>query len=130
MFLGATSDEKFDECAMNNITHRAGAHAHVGSHEHLPLALRREALLAECALQRLSLAAETRNLLMPFTRDRLRVSIGSRLKIPLMIAGAVLGVAMTRPRRAMPALLRAASLLKNARVFLPVVRRIAARIRK
>ena len=102
---------------MNSLTHRG-------------FALRREALLAECALQRLSLAAEARNLSMPLTRERLRVSIGPRLKIPLMIAGVVLGVAMTRPRRAMPMLLRAASLLKSARVVLPVLRWIAARIRK
>lgn len=110
---------------MNSITHRGGGH----TLPHIPLALRREALLTECALQRLSLAAEARNLLMPLTRDRLRVSIGPRLKIALMIAGVVLGVAMTRPRRAMATLLRAAALLKSVRVVLPVVRRITARIR-
>lgn len=109
---------------MNSITRQGGGHAHI------PLALRREALLTECALQRLSLAAEAGNLLLPFTRDNLRVTLGPRLKIPLMIAGAVLGVAITRPRRTMPMLLRAASLLKSARAVLPVVRRIAARVKK
>ena len=113
---------------MNSIARQGGAHAHVRTH--VPLALRREALLAECALQRLSLAAEARNLLMPFTRDKLRVTLGPRLKIALMIAGAVLGVAITRPRRTMPMLLRAVALLKSARAVLPVVRHIAASVKK
>ena len=95
-----------------------------------PRALRRTALIAECALQRLSLAAEAKNLLMPLAPASLRARLGPRLKIPLMIAGGALGLAATRPKRVLPLLLSAASALKSVSAAWPLARRLAARLKK
>jgi len=95
-----------------------------------PRALRREALITECALQRLSLAAEAKNLLAPLAPRNLRAQLGPRLKIPLMIAGGALGLAVTRPKRAMPLLLSAASAWKSVNTVLPLARRLAGRFKK
>lgn len=97
---------------------------------HGTLALRRAALLTECELQRLSLAAEAKDLLMPLDPDNLRNTLGTRLKIPLMVAGGALGLLISRPRRIMPKLLAAASLWKSAGAVLPLVRRVAALARR
>ncbi|MGK5080671.1 hypothetical protein [Janthinobacterium sp. HLX7-2] len=102
------------------------------SHVHTAasLAQRRDALLAECALQRLALRVQTRQLLEPLTGGNLRHTLATRLKIPLMLGGAALGLLLVRPRRLVPLLLAGVSLLKHANVALPLMRTLWQRFDK
>lgn len=59
---------------------------------------RREALIAECALQRQYLGGATRSLLLG--RQRWRAALLTRLKIPLLVAGAIGGLVAARRRPA------------------------------
>ncbi|HEV7815318.1 MAG TPA: hypothetical protein VGP06_09510 [Janthinobacterium sp.] len=93
-----------------------------------PLAARREALLKECALQRLALSAEAKNLLMPLAPANLRHAFGARLKVPLMLAGAGLGLMLARPKRVVALLPAAQSVWRNVSKVLPLVSGVAARI--
>lgn len=99
-------------------------------HTSASLAQRRDALLAECALQRLALGVETRQLLEPLTGGRLRHTLATRFKIPLMLGGAALGLLLVRPRRFVPLLLAGASLLKHANAALPLIRTVLQRFGK
>jgi hypothetical protein len=77
---------------------------------------RRAALIARCAQQRVDAAAEVRALVAP-------VSSGLGLKVPLAIAGIVLGVIATRSGRAMPLLTAGLGIWKLAKNLLPMLRR-------
>jgi hypothetical protein len=102
------------------------------SHVHTAasLAQRRDALLAECALQRLALGVQTRQLLEPLTGGNLRHTLATRFKIPLMVGGGVLGLLLVRPRRFVPLLLAGASLLRHANAALPLIRTVLRRFGK
>jgi hypothetical protein len=102
------------------------------SHVHTAtsLAQRRDALLAECALQRLALGVQTRQLLEPLTGGNLRHTLATRFKIPLMIGGAVLGLVLVRPRRFLPLLRAGSALLKHATAAMPVALALAQRFSK
>ncbi|PKV47339.1 hypothetical protein CLU92_4786 [Janthinobacterium sp. 61] len=102
------------------------------SHVHTAasLAQRRDALLAECTLQRLALGVQTRQLLEPLTGGNLRHTLATRFKIPLMLGGAALGLLLVRPRRFVPVLLAGASLLKHANAALPLIRTLLHRVGK
>ena len=78
-------------------------------------------------MQRRALAAEAASLLLPFGHGagRLRAALGARLKIPLMLGGAALGLLVVRPTRILPMLMAGAALWKSASGALPLVRRIA-----
>ncbi|MEC5160931.1 MULTISPECIES: YqjK family protein [unclassified Janthinobacterium] len=91
------------------------------------LLARRDALIGKCDRQRQALAVEARNLLAPLDRDHLRATLGARLKIPLILGGAALGLLATRPKRILPMLMTGAALWKSARGALPLVQRIASR---
>jgi hypothetical protein len=78
---------------------------------------RRAALIARCAQQRLDAADEVHALVAP-------VSTGIGLKVPLAIAGVVLGMIATRSGgRAMPLLTAGLSVWKLAKNLLPMLRR-------
>ena len=89
---------------------------------------RRDALLAECALQRTALGVQTHLLLEPWTGGNLRQTIMARVKKPLLVGAAVLGLMLLRPRRSLPLLLKASKLLRHAKVALPVIRSVLQRM--
>jgi len=97
-------------------------------------AQRRDALLAECALQRVALGVETRQLLEPITGGKLRQNLMARLKVPLIAGATVLGVMLLRPRRTLPLLLKASALLRHSRhampFAMPLIRGLLQRINK
>jgi ATP-dependent exoDNAse (exonuclease V) alpha subunit len=85
----------------------------------LPLAGRRAVLIARCAQQRLEAAQEVRELLAPVDKS---LSIAGSLKLPLTIAGVVLGMIATRSGRAMPMVTAGLGLWKLVRKVLPILR--------
>ncbi len=89
---------------------------------------RRDALLAECALQRTALGVQTQLLLEPLSGGNLRQTIMARVKKPLLVGAAVLGLMLLRPRRSLPLLLKASKLLRHAKVALPVIRSVLQRM--
>ena len=91
------------------------------------LAARRQALLAECALQRAQAALAVADLRAPADEQPgLLGMLGSAdLKVPLTIAGVVVGLVLTNPKRAIPVLTAGLSLFKLARRLLPLLRRSA-----
>jgi len=93
-------------------------------------AQRRDALLAECALQRIALGVETRQLLEPVSGGNLRHNLMARLKVPLIAGAAVLGVMLLRPRRTFPLLLKASALLRHGRHAMPLIRTLLQRMDK
>ncbi|KAB8058916.1 hypothetical protein [Janthinobacterium violaceinigrum] len=99
-------------------------------HTAASLAQRRDALLAECALQRLALGVQTWQLLEPLTGGNLRHTLATRFRIPLMLGGAVLGLALVRPRRVLPLLRASGALLKHATTAMPIALALARRFSK
>ena len=87
------------------------------------LAGRRTALIAECAHQRAEAANDFNALVAPINPGGLRQYLGRNLKIPLTIAGVVLGMVVTKPARALPILTAGLSLWKVASTVLAIVRR-------
>src|SRR6476619_1079202 len=85
------------------------------------LAERREALLAECSMQRSELSHQVAALRPP-SEGGLGLLGSLNLKVPLMIAGVVLGMAVVRPGRALPLLTTGLSLYKMAKNVLAIVR--------
>ena len=85
----------------------------------LPLAQRRANLIARCAQQRVDAAHEVRALVAPVGEGG---SFGSNLKLPLTIAGVVLGLIATRSVRAMPLITAGLSLWKLVKGVLPARR--------
>lgn len=77
---------------------------------------RQTALIAQCARQRVEAGQEVRALLHP-------TGSGPGLKLPMTIAGVVLGMIATRSGRAMPMLTAGLSLWKLVKKYLPLLRR-------
>jgi hypothetical protein len=94
-----------------------------GKRPALSLAMRREALVAQCAHQRLAAGSEARALIAPLSPGGLRQHFGSRVRLPLTIAGVVLGMIATRRGRALPMISAGLSLWKLARSVLSGFRR-------
>lgn len=90
------------------------------------LAEQRMALVAECARQRTQAAREMSNLRAPTTLSGgggiLHYLGSGNLRIPLTIAGVVLGMMVTKPSRAMPLLATGMSLFKVATSVLAMLR--------
>jgi hypothetical protein len=88
------------------------------------LAERRQALIAECSLQRTVAGRELANLRAPsmLTGGGIVQHLRGNLKVPLMIAGVVLGMVAVKPSRAMPLLATGLSLFKLVQGVLSVVR--------
>lgn len=85
----------------------------------ITLAQRREALLVQCALQRIEAARELTEMRAP--RES---SGGVNLKMPLTIAGVVLGMIATRSGgKALPMLTAGLSLIKVVSSVMSLVRR-------
>ena len=93
------------------------------------LASRRAALVAECARQRTEAGREISNLRAPSVLSGgggiMHYLSSGNLRIPLTIAGVVLGMIVTKPSRAMPLLATGLSLFKVVTSVLAVVRRPA-----
>lgn len=91
------------------------------------LARRREALVAACAQQRVDAEYEIRALMAPVSSGGGITSLlrGRNLKVPLTIAGVVLGMIAARPGRAMPIITAGFSLWKLASNALRLLRRPA-----
>ena len=87
------------------------------------LAARRALLIAQCAQQRAEAANDFNALVEPIQAGGLRQYFGSNLKLPLTIAGVVLGMIATKPARALPVLTAGLSLWKLARGVLALLRR-------
>ncbi len=88
-----------------------------------PLAARRQALVAECALQRIEAGRELMALFEPVHQPGgLRQLLGRDLKVPLTIAGVVLGMVVAKPKRALPMITAGLSLWKFARPLLANLR--------
>lgn len=88
------------------------------------LAARRQALMAECALQRITALRTVREMRTP-SGEGSQFSIGN-IKVPLTIAGVVLGMIVTRRRGVMPMVTAGYSLYKLVRSALAVLRKPAA----
>ncbi|MES2019480.1 MAG: hypothetical protein V4484_23560 [Pseudomonadota bacterium] len=88
------------------------------------LAARRQALVAECALQRIEVAMELSTLRMPAAGVSQYLTAGN-LKLPLTIAGVVLGMIVTKPSRALPLLATGLSLFKLVTSVLSALRKPA-----
>ena len=89
-----------------------------------PLAARRQALVAECAMQRIDAGREIMALLEPVHEPGgLRQFLGHDLKVPLTIAGVVLGMAAAKPGRAIPMITAGLSVWKFAKPLLALLRR-------
>jgi hypothetical protein len=88
---------------------------HMGHMRRQPAAERRAALIAQCAQQRL----EVRSLFAPAEKSG---SLFGNLKLPLMIAGVVIGLFATRARRATPIITTGLSLWTLAGKVLPMLR--------
>ena len=82
---------------------------------------RREALIAECSMQRSGLSHQIAAL-RPTSEGGLGLLGSVNMKVPLMIAGVVLGMAVVKPSRALPLLTTGLSLYKMARSVLSIVR--------
>ena len=95
----------------------------------MTLAARREALIVECSRQRTEVAREIDMLRSP---DMLsgggigRFLSAGNLKLPLTIAGVVLGMIATKPSRAMPLLATGLSLFKLVTSVLSALRKPAS----
>lgn len=89
------------------------------------LADRRERLVAECSLQRTQMSREIGGLRAPALHggSLLDSLLGGNMKIPLTIAGAVLGLVAMRPAGLMPLVTTGLSLLKMSKSVLGMVRR-------
>ena len=88
---------------------------------------RRDALVALCARQRDELAAEARELVLPWRPAYFRGRFGSNMKWPLMLAGGALGLFLTRPRRITRAVLATTALVRNVGAIVPLVRNLIGR---
>ena len=81
-----------------------------GKHSPMALAAKREALLAECALQRINAAHEVREIMAPI--HNARAHVGGNFAIPMSVAGIVIGVLANRRKKLVPMLTTAFSLWK------------------
>ncbi len=86
------------------------------------LALRRQALLVQCRMQRVMLAAEVRTLVAPIAPAGWRQNLLPKLKVPLAIAGVIVALVAAKPGRAMPLMQLGVTLWGIARAVLPRLR--------
>jgi hypothetical protein len=77
------------------------------------------ALVAQCARERIEAAQQVRSLFAPAGEAH---PIGGRFKLPLTIAGVVLGMIATRSGRAMPMLTAGLGLWNMVSKVLPMLR--------
>ena len=105
-----SSDTRGTSMNEHQVEHQAG--------HKVSLAQRREALLVECALQRVDAVRELSALRRPTAS-----SSGMKFKVPLTIASVVLGMVATRSGKAMPMLTAGISLIKMASGLLGMLRR-------
>lgn len=88
------------------------------------LEARRQALVAECALQRITAGRDVMTLMEPVhTPGNLQDYLGGNMKVPLTIAGVVLGMMVVRPRAALPLITTGLTLWKFARPLLGLLKR-------
>jgi hypothetical protein len=87
------------------------------------LALRRQALLVQCRMQRVMLAAEVRTLVAPMAPAGWRQNLLPKLKVPLAVAGVIVALIAAKPGRAMPLMQLGVTLWGIARTVLPMLRR-------
>jgi hypothetical protein len=93
------------------------------------LAHRREQLMAECSAQRTAVSREIGGLRAPsvLMGGSLMDTLGrGNLKVPLTIAGVVLGMVAMRPGRFMPLIAAGLPLLKMAMSVISMVRKTPA----
>jgi hypothetical protein len=83
------------------------------------------ALVAQCARQRVDAAHEVRSLFAPATGAQL---MAGRWKLPLTIAGVVLGMIATRSGRAMPMLTAGLGLWKMVSKVMPLLRLLRRKV--
>lgn len=98
------------------------------------LAQRREALVAQCAAQRSEAAQEVSMMFAPSVSGGSLVSMltrgagimellkGRNLKVPLAIAGVVIGIVAVRPRRMVPLLTTGYALFQTLQPVLNMLR--------
>ena len=84
-----------------------------GKHSRASLAARRQALVSECALQRITAAREVRTIMAPV--HNLRHKVGGNFAIPVSVLGLVGGLIATRSGRLVPMLTTGLSLWKLGR---------------
>lgn len=84
-----------------------------GKHSPASLAARRQALVTECALQRITAAREVREIVAPV--HHLRHKVGGSFAIPVSLLGLVGGLIATRRGRLAPMLATGLSLWKLGR---------------
>lgn len=82
-------------------------------HSRASLAARRDALVSECALQRITVAREVRGIMAPV--HSLRHKVGGNFAIPVSVLGLVGGLIATRRGSLMPMLTAGLSLWKLGR---------------
>jgi hypothetical protein len=82
-------------------------------HSPAALAAKRQALVSECALQRINAASDIREIMAPV--HSLRHKIGGSFAIPMSVAGLIGGIVATRGGRLMPMLTTGLSLWKLGR---------------
>lgn len=92
------------------------------AHSRLTLAARREALLAECAAQRVQALDQAMALARPLGPQGLGRLFGRPGKVVLALAGVALGLAAARPARALSLLTAGVALWKLARSALAALR--------
>jgi hypothetical protein len=90
----------------------------------MPPSARVAALIAQCARQRVDASREVRSLFAPAGEGP---SMPGRLKVPLTIAGVVLGMIATRSGRAMPMLTAGLGLWKMVSKVLPILQLLRRR---
>jgi hypothetical protein len=91
------------------------------------LAARRHALVSECALQRITAGREVMALMEPVhAPGGVADLLGGNMKVPLTIAGVVLGMMVVRPRRALPIITTGLTLWRFARPLLGMLKRAPA----
>jgi hypothetical protein len=86
------------------------------------LAARRAQLVAQCEQQRVEMAQEVASLTTPFSTAGVGGYLGSHKKLMLALAGAVLGLVATRPKRLVALAAGGLSMWKMARNVLPLLR--------
>lgn len=91
------------------------------NNERKPLAQRREELVALCAQQRGELALEIAELRSPLDHGGVRGYLMGHKKSTLAIAGVVLGIVATQPKRALKLAAAGLSAWKVAQKVLPMI---------
>ncbi|NML62521.1 hypothetical protein HHL21_15850 [Massilia sp. RP-1-19] len=84
-----------------------------GKHSPASLAARRQALVTECALQRITAAREVRGIMAPV--HNLRHKVGGNFAIPVSVLGLIGGLIATRSGKLVPMLTTVRSLWKLGR---------------